>query len=322
MSDFRKRVLGPAMIPVGAFVFIGALVFGFSRLLLVVPKDGSVVLGVLLAGSILFGAGALSKGPAIKSSQRAALVAFSVLLIVGGVAAGTSMNTREVEGNVPVAAEITAKNIKFDKAEVELPADEPVAILFHNDDPGVVHNVAIFDTPALKKTFLQQPTFPGIATRKYDLKDGLPKAVYFFHCDAHPQQMNGRIIVGGAAAPPAPTPSATGPAPAPSSPAASPSTSAGPTTLALVAQNTTFDKDTLTAAPGGVVTLNFDNKDPGQVHNFAIYKDSSAAQTIYQSEFVTGPGTRRFEFPAPEPGTFFFRCDAHPTQMTGRFLVT
>ncbi|MFY9586970.1 MAG: hypothetical protein WAT66_05880, partial [Actinomycetota bacterium] len=172
MSDFRKRVLGPALIPVGAFVFIGALVFGFSRLLLVVPKDGSVVLGILISGCILFGAGALSKGGSLKNSQRMALVAFAVLLIAGGVTAGASMNTREVEGNVPVAAELTAKNIKFDKAEFTLPADEPVAILFKNEDAGVVHNVAIFDTPELKKTFLRQPTFPGVATRKYDLEEG------------------------------------------------------------------------------------------------------------------------------------------------------
>jgi len=37
-GDFRKRVLGPALIPISAFVFIGALVFAFSRILLAVPK--------------------------------------------------------------------------------------------------------------------------------------------------------------------------------------------------------------------------------------------------------------------------------------------
>jgi plastocyanin len=321
VNDFRKRVLGPAMIPVGAFVFIGALVFGFSRLLLVVPKDGAVILGVLLAASILFGAGALSKGRSLKSSQRTALLAAAILLIGGGVAAGTSIHTREVEGNVPVAAELTAKNIRFDKPEITLPADEPVAILFHNEDPGVVHNVAIFDTPELRKTFLRPPTFPGIATRKFDLKNGLPKGVYFFHCDAHPPQMNGRVLVGGATAPPAPVPSVSGPPPSPTSPITSPAASAGPP-IALVAKNTSFDKKTLTFAGGSTVAIDFDNQDPGQLHNFALYKDSSATTKFFSGPFTTGPEKRRYEFPAPAPGTYFFRCDVHPTQMFGTAVVS
>ncbi len=318
LNDFRKRVLGPSMIPVGAFVFIGALVFGFSRLLLAVPKDGSVVLGVLIAACILFGAGALSKGGALKASQRMALVAFAVLLIAGGVAAGTSLHTREVEGNVPVAAELTAKNVKFDKPEFKLPAAEPVAILFHNEDPGVPHNVAIFDTPQLTKTFLRQPTFPGIATRKYDLKEGLPKGVYYFHCDAHPQQMNGRVLVGGATAPPLPS----GPPSARPSPSPTATTAGGASTVALVAKNTAFDKKELTFSAGRGVIVDFDNQDPGQLHNFALYKDSSATTKFFSGPFITGPAKTRYEFRAPAPGKYFFRCDVHPTQMFGTAVVT
>src|SRR5213593_3819199 len=149
-QDFRKRILSPSMIPIAAFLFIGALVFGFSRLLLAVPKDGSVVLGVLMAGSILFGAGALSKGAGIKDTQRAALIVFGLLVIGGGVAAATSLHTREVEGTLPIAAQLTAKNVSFDKKEFTLPANKPVAIQFTNDDAGTTHNVAIYDSEALK----------------------------------------------------------------------------------------------------------------------------------------------------------------------------
>ena len=322
MSDFRKRVLGPALIPVGAFVFIGALVFGFSRLLLVVPKDGSVVLGILISGCILFGAGALSKGGSLKNSQRMALVAFAVLLIVGGVAAGTSMNTREVEGGPPpIEAELIAKGIKFDKAEIELPADERVGISFDNQDAGVLHNVSILDLPPGTASRFQEPPFAGVRSTIYELEDGLKKGVYLFRCDVHPIQMNGRVIVGGAAAPPAPTPS--GPAPAPSSPSASPTvTTPGATPIALIAKNTAFDKNTLSAPGGSTVVLDFDNQDAGQLHNFALYKDSSATASSFQGGFITGPEKKRYEFPAPAPGTYYFRCDAHPTQMFGTFLVT
>ena len=322
MSDFRKRVLGPALIPIGAFVFIGALVFGFSRLLLVVPKDGSVVLGVLLAGCILFGAGALSKGGSLKSSQRMTLITFAVLLIVGGVAAGTSMNTREVEGGPPpIGAELVAKGTKFDKAEIELPADERVGIKFDNQDAGVLHNVSIFNFPSATTALLQQPPFAGVRTTIYELEDGLAKGVYLFRCDVHPTVMSGRVLVGGAAAPPAPTPTTTGPGPAPTSPSPSPTTAGTPTTLALIAKNTTFDQKTLSASGGSNVVIDFDNQDPGQLHNFALYKDSTGATKFFSGEITTGPARTRYEFPAPAPGTYYFRCDVHPTIMFGDFLV-
>jgi plastocyanin len=38
---------------------------------------------------------------------------------------------------------------------------------------------------------------------------------------------------------------------------------------------------------------------------------------------VTGPTTTTYTFTAPStPGSYFFRCDVHPTQMTGTFVVT
>ena len=208
MSDFRKRVAEPFLIPIGAFVFIGILVFGFSRLLLVVTKDGSVILGVVLSAAILFGAGALSKSGVLKGSQRLALPAFAVLLTAGGIVAGISMNTREVEGHVEVGAEITAQGTKFDKTEFTLPADEPVAILFKNNDPGIVHNVAIYSTPQFTQPAFPPPElFAGPGSRTYEIEEGLAPGVYFFRCDAHPPQMNGRVLVGGATAPTSPSPS-------------------------------------------------------------------------------------------------------------------
>lgn len=324
MSDFRKRVAGPFLIPIGAFVFIGALVFGFSRLLLVVTKDGSVILGVVLSAAILFGAGALSKSGVLKGSQRLALPAFAVLLTAGGVVAGVSMNTREVEGGPPpVGAEITAQGVKFDKAEIELPADERTGILFQNNDAGVLHNVSIYDTPQARQVLFQDPPFAGVNSKIYDLEEGLPKGVYFFRCDVHPP-MQGRVLVGGATAPasPSPSPTATGPGPAPTSPSPSPTPTSAASAIALIAKDQKFDKDTLTFASGSPVNIDFDNQDPGQLHNFALYKDSTGSEKIFSGELLTGPAKTRYTFPAPAAGTYYFRCDAHPTTMFGNALVT
>jgi plastocyanin len=324
VSDFRKRILSPSLIPVASFVFIGGLVFGFSRLLLAVPKDGSVVLGVLMAGSILFGAGALSKGGALKDTQRAALIAFGLLVIGGGVAAATSLHTRAVEGGAPaVAAELTAKNIKFDKRQIKVAADKPFSILFHNQDAGVLHNVSIYDTPATTKAYLRQPPFNGVANRIYALKNGLKKGVYFFRCDVHTTLMTGQLVVGNAPAPPIPGPTATGPAPAPSSPAPSASPTGGPTILSLIAKNTAFNTKTLTFPANQQIVIDFDNQDAGVPHNFSLYTDSTASHAIFQGQpFTTGPETRKYEFRAPGPGSYYFRCDVHPNQMFGTATVT
>lgn len=94
-------------------------------------------------------------------------------------------------------------------------------------------------------------------------------------------------------------------------------------TVSLVAQGFAFDKSTLTIPAGARVVMTFDNRDAGVPHNFALYTDSSAKQKIYGGALITGPATTTYTFTAPlTPGTYFFRCDVHPTSMYGSFVVT
>jgi len=96
-----------------------------------------------------------------------------------------------------------------------------------------------------------------------------------------------------------------------------------PVTISLTAQNVAFDKSTITVSAGAAVTINFNNKD-SVPHNFALYTNSSATQPgIFVGQVVTGPTTVTYTFTAPTtPGTYFFRCDIHPSIMTGSFIVT
>lgn len=90
----------------------------------------------------------------------------------------------------------------------------------------------------------------------------------------------------------------------------------------LAAQNIAFDKSTITAPAGVHVMINFDNKDNGIPHNFAVYKTSAAQDPIFVGPIITGPQRITYEFMAPTtPGNYFFRCDVHPTVMTGTFIV-
>jgi plastocyanin len=93
-------------------------------------------------------------------------------------------------------------------------------------------------------------------------------------------------------------------------------------TIDLIAKNIAFDKSTITVPAGAQVTINFDNQDSGIPHNFSLYTDSSASTSIYIGDIITGPKTITYTFTAPStPGNYFFRCDVHPTIMTGTFVV-
>lgn len=108
-----------------------------------------------------------------------------------------------------------------------------------------------------------------------------------------------------------------------SSPSYSTTTSGNTATIDLVAQNVAFNMKTITVKAGASITINFNNKDSGVSHNFSLYTDSSATPTaLFQGKIIIGPATTTYTFIAPStPGTYFFRCDIHPTMMTGSFIV-
>ncbi len=93
-------------------------------------------------------------------------------------------------------------------------------------------------------------------------------------------------------------------------------------TINLSAQNIAFDTNKITVPAGAKVTINFNNKDNSVPHNFAVYTDSSASTSIFIGQTITGPATTTYTFDAPKtPGSYFFRCDVHPSLMTGTFVV-
>jgi plastocyanin len=88
-----------------------------------------------------------------------------------------------------------------------------------------------------------------------------------------------------------------------------------------MAENTAFTEPCLAAPANKAFTIEFMNMDPGMLHNISIYADSNASQALFVGEMVTGPGSVTYRVKALPPGTYFFRCDVHPTQMTGTFVV-
>jgi predicted lipoprotein with Yx(FWY)xxD motif/plastocyanin len=117
--------------------------------------------------------------------------------------------------------------------------------------------------------------------------------------------------------PPTPTPTPT------IAPTATPTTTAQSVTIDLTAHNIAFNLSTITVPACADVTVNFSNEDAGFQHNFAVYTNSSATTTIFNGQVIVGVSSTVYHFTAPcTPGTYFFRCNIHPTIMFGTFVVT
>lgn len=88
------------------------------------------------------------------------------------------------------AVEIVARGLAFDFTCVEVPAGEPITVLFDNQDEATQHNIAIYpDQADLANFVFRGETFPGVDSREYAV-DPLDEADYYFQCDVHPD-MNG-----------------------------------------------------------------------------------------------------------------------------------
>ncbi|HET7727565.1 MAG TPA: cupredoxin domain-containing protein [Candidatus Limnocylindrales bacterium] len=102
-------------------------------------------------------------------------------------------------------------------------------------------------------------------------------------------------------------------APTPADPTTAPSTSAGNGDAPIViARDLAFTTTELEVPAGQEFSLVFDNQE-GPPHNVAIYTDESASQQVFVGEIFSGPATRTYSVPALAPGSYFFRCDVHPS---------
>jgi plastocyanin len=89
--------------------------------------------------------------------------------------------------------------------------------------------------------------------------------------------------------------------------------------VALVAEDLAFDQGSLQVPAGGVIAISLENRDPGILHNVAIYP-TAGGDPVFRGETFTGIETRTNLAGPLTPGTFRFVCEAHPT-MSGTLTV-
>jgi plastocyanin len=307
MNDEGRGPRLPAVAyPVLSLLFAGILVWSFSRVLLAVGKTQSVIIAILVAANILVGSALVAYGRRVKGRPLALpfLVVAAATVVVSGVVSAVAFGDRapgKEEAGPTQAVALSAADIAFDTKTLTLTAGAKVTLTFQNKDTGVPHNVVMTQDEGGTQVLFHGDVVTGPATATYSFV-APPPGSYFFHCEVHPTTMTGTVVVNPPGGGPGPGPPAGG--------------------LSLEVRNIAFTPTTLSAPAGGQVTVHFTNSDAGIPHNFSIYTDQSATQPIFQGQIVTGPGSANYTFAAPPAGSYFFRCDVHPTLMSGTITFT
>lgn len=310
MSDDKNRqsLLLPILIPLGALVAIGLVLFGFSRVLLQVTATAAWVTALIAAVGIMAVASYVASRRAVGGGSLFSMVgsAAGIAMLAGGVALFVAERGEEHGGPqlaaVTITAPVGAAETGFSEGSVTVPAGDPFLLVFDNQDPQQPHNVVISasDAPDAEQ-FLREEPYLGPEVKRWEVEP-LEEGSFFFFCEVHPTTMTGSLeSVPGA-----------GPGPGPDG--------GGPPVVA--AQGTAFDVNEITVAAGTPTTITFQNRDASIPHNLSVYRDRSYTDPVYPpGDPFPGPGEQAYDLPALEPGTLYFRCDVHPTTMEGVVIV-
>ena len=92
--------------------------------------------------------------------------------------------------------------------------------------------------------------------------------------------------------------------------------------FAIRASDNRFNRATIEAAPAINITVAFENRGRAK-HNiqFRTAKGGTELAPGATGPLLDGGGSESLTFTTPGPGTYFFECVVHPTEMVGEFIV-
>ena len=191
------RFVAPLGMPVGGFVLALIIAVSLSRVLLAIPEEVAPWIALAAAILVLGACAWVATRPRIASSALMALAAVAGVSMVGAGIAGASQGERKFEVHEHAEAiEVQAKDVNFVQKRLEAPAQTEVTIKFENEDDGIYHNVAIYQSDAADAApIFNGKGFPGAKTDTYTFKTPAP-GQYSFRCDFH-ANMVGKFVVGG-----------------------------------------------------------------------------------------------------------------------------
>jgi plastocyanin len=293
--DERESLLLPILIPFVGLVVIVIVLFGFSRVLLSVKPHAATAIALVGAVGIMSTATFVASRKQVTGAALGAFVgaAAGIAMLAGGVAiAVIGPPEPEVKPfHAALAAPEGAASAGFSADALTVEAAVPIELEFDNQDPGVGHNVQIFDGPDdSAPSLFDGEVITGPAKIPYAVPP-LSEGEYFFHCKIHPTTMTGTIKAAKGAG-----------------------------GIKVVAQDTSFDTKEIDLPADTPSKLTFENKDPF-AHNLSIYEDDTASgEPLFTFEPFPGPAARTFDVPPIKAGDYYFHCDVHPT-MEGTVVV-
>jgi plastocyanin/mono/diheme cytochrome c family protein len=208
-----------------------------------------------------------------------------------------------------------ATDNKFSVTQMAVTADTQATVNFANQGQAI-HNWQALDSSgkvlkdASGKDITIDLTDPG-KSGSVSFNISTP-GVYKFQCQVHPADMTGQLFVLDS--------SGNLPAPSPAAGAAGATPAAPSTDLQQTATDNKFSATALASPAGKQITLTLDNKGSA-IHNWDVtdVKDDSGKDIKTD---LTDPGkSSKVTFTISKPGTYHFRCDVHPTEMTGTIVI-
>ncbi|MDQ1395600.1 MAG: hypothetical protein QOG64_859 [Acidimicrobiaceae bacterium] len=182
-----ERVVGPIGVPLSALALTAFIVVCVSRVLLAVNEKVSVVVALAVAILVLAGFAFVAARPRSGRTLLGLLGGAALVALAAAGIAGAAKGERQFE---PAAAvnpnvfSLTAKNTQFSKSQLTVKAGTEVTISFHNDDPGIYHNVGIYTAPKGGSPVADGQPIKGVDKKAYVFDIKAP-GTYAFRCDFH-----------------------------------------------------------------------------------------------------------------------------------------
>lgn len=98
-------------------------------------------------------------------------------------------------GGEAVELELAAENTTYAETELTAPAGADITLVFDNDDEGLQHNFALFESEESEDALFSGPIITGVDTINYEFTAPEDPGTYHYHCEVHPTQMTGDFIV-------------------------------------------------------------------------------------------------------------------------------
>lgn len=191
--EVHERVLWPAGLPVLTLVFIAGVIVCVSRVLLALPEEIATTAAIFMAAGVLLVATLVALRPMRSTFVMGAVAGVALALAAAGVAAAVAGQREEEHFGVrPV--NLRAKGTAFDKKVIELPASSAVTVRFDNEDEGILHNVAIYESRRARRQLFFGDSVEGLGRARYVFRTPEP-GTYFFRCEFHPGNMVGTVKV-------------------------------------------------------------------------------------------------------------------------------